>query len=105
MCNDLNIPQDDATLLYDNNAAAIAMANISCPTIRTRHMDNKYFALLDWVSTDQLMKQYPRMITLWMDLQSPSGHNCLPGTPTPSLANKNLCIALFKYIIELHMYR
>ena len=45
----------DATTLYKDNAAAVAMANVSRPTRRTRHMDIKKFALLDWVSIDQLI--------------------------------------------------
>ena len=55
MLQDLGIPQTDATPLYEDNAAAVAMANASRPTRRTRHMDIKHFALLDWVSTDQLI--------------------------------------------------
>ena len=31
------------------------MANSSKPTRRTRHLDLKYFALLDWTETDQLI--------------------------------------------------
>lgn len=53
--NDLDIPQDSATALFEDNAAAIAMANAQRPTRRTRHMDIKHFALLDWVATDQLI--------------------------------------------------
>ena len=51
----LSIPQTAATTLYEDNAAAIAMANSSRPTRRTRHLDLKYFALLDWTETDQLI--------------------------------------------------
>ena len=43
----LGIEQCYATPLYEDNAAAIAMANASRPTRRTRHMDIKHFALLD----------------------------------------------------------
>ena len=55
MLQDLGISQDSATPLYEDNRAAIAMANAQRPTRRTRHMDIKHFALLDWVSTDQLI--------------------------------------------------
>ena len=55
LLNDLNITQPDATVLYEDNAAAIAMANASRPTRRTRHMEIKHFALLDWVATDQML--------------------------------------------------
>ena len=53
MLNDLGIPQDSATPLYEDNRATIAMANAQRLTRRTMHMDIEYFALLDWVSTDQ----------------------------------------------------
>ena len=55
MLNDLGISQSHATTLYEDNAAAIAMANASRPTQRTRHMEIKHFVLLDWVATDQLI--------------------------------------------------
>ena len=55
LLNDLSITQTDATVLYEDNAAAIAMANASRPTRRTRHMEIKHFALLDWVATDQML--------------------------------------------------
>ena len=55
MLNDLGISQSHATTLYEDNAAAIAMANAICPTTqRTRHMDIKNFSLLNWVATGQL---------------------------------------------------
>ena len=55
MLDDLGITQANATPLYEDNDAAIAMANASRPTRRTRHMDIKHFALMDWVATDQLI--------------------------------------------------
>ena len=57
MLQDLGIDQPTATLLHEDNAAAIDMANASRPTRRTRHMDIKHFALLDWIATDQLLLQ------------------------------------------------
>ena len=47
LLNDLGIGKNDATTLYEDNAAAIAMGNASRPARRTRHMDIKHFALLD----------------------------------------------------------
>ena len=55
MLQDLDIPQISATEIHEDNEAAIAMANASRPTRRTRHMDIKHFALLDWVATDQMI--------------------------------------------------
>ena len=49
---DLNIPQEAATLLYEDNDACTAMGNAQKPTQRTRHMDIKYFSLCEWVKRD-----------------------------------------------------
>ena len=49
---DLGIPQQAATLLYEDNDACTAMANAQKPTTRTRHMDIRYFALAKWVEQD-----------------------------------------------------
>ena len=51
----LGLEPDNATTLYKDNAAAIAMANAQRPTCRTRHLDIKHFALLDWTETDQII--------------------------------------------------
>jgi hypothetical protein len=52
---DLNIPQEAATITYEDNDACNAMANAQKPTPRTLHMDIKYFALCDWVEQDLLI--------------------------------------------------
>ena len=49
---DLGIPQEAATILYEDNDACTALANAQKPTTRTRHMDIRYFALADWVEHD-----------------------------------------------------
>ena len=49
---DLGIPQDAATVLYEDNDACEAMANAQKPTTRTRHMDIKYNVLCEWVERD-----------------------------------------------------
>ena len=49
---DLGIPQDSASVIYEDNDGATAMANAKKPTTRTRHMDIRYFALCDWVERD-----------------------------------------------------
>jgi len=43
--------------LYEDNTGALLMANAQQPTKRTRHMDIKHFALLDWVEQDLLQLQ------------------------------------------------
>ena len=52
---DLGIPQDQATILYEDNKGAIAMANAGRPTKRTKHVDTRYFALQSWVEEDLLL--------------------------------------------------
>jgi hypothetical protein len=52
---DLGIPQQAASVLYEDNDACTAMANAQKPTTRTRHMDNRYFALSEWVERDLMV--------------------------------------------------
>jgi hypothetical protein len=52
---DLNIPQEVATQLYEDNDACTAMANAQKPTPRIRHLDIKYFSLSEWVERDLMV--------------------------------------------------
>jgi len=52
---DLGLEQKNATVLYEDNNGALMMANAQQPTRRTRHMDIKKFALLDWVEEDLII--------------------------------------------------
>jgi hypothetical protein len=52
---DLVIPQEAATLLYEDNDACTAMANMQKPTPRTRHIDIKYFAVSEWVELNLML--------------------------------------------------
>jgi hypothetical protein len=49
---DLGIPQEVATILYEDNNGATAMANAGKPTSRTRHIDIKFYAIQEWVERD-----------------------------------------------------
>jgi hypothetical protein len=49
---DLDIPQEAATISYEDNDGCTAMGNAQKPMVRTRHIDIKYFALCDWVERD-----------------------------------------------------
>ena len=53
--DEINVPQDNATTLYIDNNGALLMGNAQKPTRRTRHMDLKKFALLDWIKKDLLI--------------------------------------------------
>ena len=55
MLDDFGIPQNSATQIHEDNDADIAMANSQRPTCRTRHMEIRHFALIDWVETDQII--------------------------------------------------
>ena len=55
MLNDLQITQENAAVLYEDNAAAILMDNASHPARLTLHMEIKNFALLNWAATDQMI--------------------------------------------------
>ena len=54
---DLGIPQEAATVLYEDNDGATAMANAGKPTSRSRHIDIKYYALQEWVERDLMILQ------------------------------------------------
>ena len=49
---DLGIPQCAATIAYEDNDAATAMANAQKPTPRARHMDIRFKVLCEWVERD-----------------------------------------------------
>ena len=52
---DIGVPQEKATTLYEDNQGALLMANSGQPTKRTRHMDVKYFAIQNWIENDLLV--------------------------------------------------
>ena len=52
---DLNIPQEAATLLYEDNDGCTAMGNAQKPTPRTRHIDIKYFSLCELVERNLIL--------------------------------------------------
>ncbi len=53
--NQLHIPQQDATKIFEDNRGALFMANTQQPSPHTRHIDIKHFAILDWVEQDLLI--------------------------------------------------
>ena len=52
---DLDVPQEAATVAYEDNDGCTAMGNAQKPTPRTRHIDITYFALCDWVELDLII--------------------------------------------------
>ena len=53
--DDLGFQQTSPTKLHIDNAGAVFMVSAQAPTKRTRHVDIRYFALLDWSTTKRLM--------------------------------------------------
>ena len=51
---DLHLPQTQPTTIYEDNRGCLKMTQAMKPTKRTRHVDTRYFAILNWVQTDQL---------------------------------------------------
>jgi hypothetical protein len=49
------MPQDAATILFIDNNGALMMGNAQQPTRRTRHLDLKKFAILDWIQRDLMV--------------------------------------------------
>ena len=52
---DLGIPQEAATITYEDKDGCTAMGNGQKPTSQTQHIDIKYFALCDWVEGDLIL--------------------------------------------------
>jgi hypothetical protein len=55
LLEDLQLEQRHATILYEDNQGTLQMANAQQPTRRTRHVDIKKFALLDWMEQDLII--------------------------------------------------
>ena len=51
----LGISQERATIVYEDNKAAIVMANAKKSTKRTKHVDTRHFALQSWVERNLLL--------------------------------------------------
>eukprot|EP00957_Ditylum_brightwellii_P212380 15367207-Ditylum_brightwellii.AAC.4 len=51
---ELKMGQDRPTMIYEDNATAIMMANTIKPNGRTRHIDISYFAIQEWVENDNI---------------------------------------------------
>jgi hypothetical protein len=71
LLEDLGIPQHYATIIYEDNKGALMMVNSQQPTRRTRHLEIKHFALLDWVERNLIiLKQYQLATMQQMHLQN-----------------------------------
>jgi ribosomal protein L30/L7E len=46
--DDLGLPQESASVMYEDNKAVLDIVNKQIPSERTRHCDIQYFALQEW---------------------------------------------------------
>ncbi len=69
---DLNVPQEAATIAYEDNDGCTAMGNTQKPTTGTHHIDIKYFALCEWVERNLIcLKQIDSSINIVDHLTKP----------------------------------
>jgi len=62
---DLGFAQEQPTVLYEENEAAIAMINQRKPTTRSRHIDVQFFAIQEWRKQgDILMKHISGVLNM-----------------------------------------
>ena len=57
---EIDLPQEHATIIFEDNEAAYMVANAGQSTKRTRHMDNRHFAIQDWVEEDLVILEKVR---------------------------------------------
>jgi hypothetical protein len=63
---DLDIPQEAATVAYEDNDGCTSMGNAQKPTPHTRHIDIRYFALCDWIKRDLIiLERIDTSINCW----------------------------------------
>ena len=55
---ELGHPQPGPTVLYEDNEAAIHVANNVRPTQRTRHVDIGWFAIQEWVQNGDIQMEF-----------------------------------------------
>ena len=51
---DLDMTQKGPTTIYEDNRGCLQMTQALKPTKRTRHVETRYFAILEWSQTDQV---------------------------------------------------
>ena len=71
---DLGFAQEQPTVLYEDNEAAIAMINQRKPTTRSRHIDVQFFAIQEWRKQgDILMKHISGVLNMADELTKALG--------------------------------
>lgn len=101
----LGIPQDEASTLYEDNQGALLMANAQQPTKRTRHMEIKTFALQEWVERDLIRLKRINTTDNYADVMTKATGrtlfyrhmNYILGKVIPSYCRQNLSILKILY--------
>ncbi len=74
LLKDLGFAQEQPTVLYEDNEAAIAMINQRKPTTCSHHIDVQFFAIQEWCKQgDILMKHIPGILNMADDLAKALG--------------------------------
>jgi hypothetical protein len=69
---DLNVPQQAATIAYEDNGNCTAMGNAQKPTAHMLHIDIEYFALCEWVERNLIhLKRIDTSINITDHLTKP----------------------------------
>ena len=75
LLNDLDEPQQHATILYKDNVGAFLMTDAGQPTPHTHHIDIKHFALLDWVEEDLVkLQKFTTSLNSAYNMTKPNAH-------------------------------
>jgi hypothetical protein len=78
---DLDIRQEAATVLYEDNDACTAMGNAQKPTPHTPHIDIKYFAICEWIERDLMhMEKIDTTINMSDHFTKKSVEGIIPST-------------------------
>lgn len=70
--DEILVLQRDATVLFKDNLGTVNMSHADHPTKWARHMDIKFFSLLDWVESDLLLLEPIEMAKNHSDLMTKS---------------------------------
>jgi len=90
--NELGLPMEEPTPIYEDNKSAIEIINANKPTGRSRHTDIRFFAIQGWKDDGHItMKHIPGVINPADDPTKPLGYvlhsrhaRCMMGHRPPS---------------------
>ena len=72
---DLNMIQKGPTTIYEDNRGCLQMVQALKPTKQIRHVETRYFAILEWSQTDQIkIKKIDTADNVSNNLTKANGH-------------------------------